>query len=66
MTNFKLQECSTKICRDTSYYYHNFKIKFGDQFEAKFGSQVGLTRVSVRIKVVMLVISKLDSRVDPQ
>jgi len=54
----------TKICRDKICYYRNLKIQFGDQSEVKFGSLVELTQVSVRMKVVILIILKLDLVVD--
>jgi hypothetical protein len=50
---------------DKNSYYHSFKTQFRSRLGAKLESSWPLTRVNIRIKVVIIVFLKPDSGIDP-
>jgi len=55
--------------KNKNNYYHSFKTRFRSQLESKVWvtdqkSQPRLTRVNIRIKVIIIMVLRLNSRVD--
>jgi hypothetical protein len=55
-----------KTCNNKNNNYYSFKTHLGGQLETKPGSQVGLTQINARIKVVIIVFLKPNLKVDSE
>jgi hypothetical protein len=69
--NSQFNNCPTKTYKDKNSYYYSFKTQLDRRFLGqslshwlRSRSWVGLTRVSIRIKVIIIIALKPDSNVD--